>query len=133
MTSPGPRCRLTAPPADMGIPKHPPTVMRWQSTLYWMKQEGTRLMRTCSSPCKYWIMEDLDAMIALLGPDASLHGERPPCPRCRRLNIFMASPAEGTPFRPLHVYPREPDPPRPPGGWPPWPGPRQTAKSPASS
>lgn len=107
----------------MGIPKNPPTVMRWMSTLGRMKAENIRVRRVCTSPCPYWIDEDLDALIAQLGPDFSLIDQRPPCPRCERLNLFMASTGSGTPFRPLQTENR-PDPKRPEGGWPPWPGER---------
>jgi hypothetical protein len=90
------------------------------STLGWMKAEGVRVRRVCASPCPYWIDEDLDALTAKLGPDFSLVDQRPPCPRCARLNIFVASTGKGTPFRPCQTENR-PQPPMPADGWPPWP------------
>lgn len=105
----------------MGIPKNPPTVMRWMSNLHQMKAANIRVRRMCASPCKFWIDEDLDALIAQLGPNFSLIDQRPPCPVCDRLNTFMCSPGPGTPFRPMQTDNR-PQPKKPEGGWPVWPG-----------
>lgn len=108
----------------MSIPKRPPTVMQWMTTLAEMKKAEARVIRSCASPCRYWVKEDLDALIDLLGPEACLIGERPPCPRCKRLTRFMASPGGGSPMRPLLLEFGVPDPERPAGGWPAWPGER---------
>lgn len=94
--------------------------MAWMSTLKSMKAYETIVVRICSSPCDFYERQDLDALIALLGEDAMLHDERPPCPRCDRLNHFMASPGPGTPMRPLLSPDRGPDPVRPAEGWPVW-------------
>ena len=104
----------------MGIPRHPPKIMRWMSTLGWMKAEGVRVRRVCQTPCPYWIDEDLDALIAQLGADFYLVDERPPCPLCTRLNLFVASAGKGTPFRPCQTE-NWPQSPMPADGWPEWP------------
>lgn len=107
----------------MGIPKRPAPIPRWMSTLHFMRAENIHVIRTCSSPCKFWITEDLDALIAQLGPDFSLVDQRPPCPRCERLCTFMASTGSGTPLRPCQTD-NLPQAKRPSEGWPPWPGER---------
>lgn len=104
----------------MGIPRRPASIPRWMSTLGWMKSEGVRVRRMCASPCTWWIEEDLDTLIAQLGPDFSLIDQHPPCPRCDRLAGFKASAGKGTPFRPCQTENR-PQPRKPPGGWPAWP------------
>jgi hypothetical protein len=97
----------------MGIPRHPPSIMEWMSTLAMMKKHGTLVMRTCSGPCRYHVMMDVDAMIAAWGPEARLQDERPPCPQCSRLNHFMVTTGESTPFRPLLSRDIGPQPPAP--------------------
>lgn len=83
-------------------------VMAWQSTLGEMKRYGTRV-RLMGCGCPHWSEVDLDEMIAALGEDGSLWDRRPPCPKCDRLQHFMASPGEGTPFLPLLSQPRDSD------------------------
>lgn len=116
----------------MGIPKNPPSIMRWMATLGDMKACGTILVRMCSSPCAYEKREDLDELIGILGEGASLVDARPPCPRCTRRNHFMVTPGESTPLRPLLSRDRGPEPARPSDGWPPWPPASATKKAPAA-
>lgn len=104
----------------MGIPKRPAYTPQWMSTLGHMKAERIRVRRMCESPCTFWVDEDLDALIWMLGPDFSLIDQHPPCPCCERLTGFKASTGRGTPFRPCQTD-NLPQPKRPPGGWPPWP------------
>ncbi|MDB5447632.1 MAG: hypothetical protein JWQ97_2949 [Phenylobacterium sp.] len=109
----------------MGIPKNPPNLLAWMATLGQMKAYGTILERMCSDGCTFHERQDLDVLIAQLGPDKSLVDERPPCPACDRRNHFAVSAGPGTPFRPLLSGDRGPEPARPPGGWPAWPPPVQ--------
>jgi hypothetical protein len=95
--------------------------MTWQGNLSQMKAAGTLVTRMCSSPCRYIERIDLDAMIALLGPEGDLWDARPPCPLCDGRNHFMCSPGPSTPFRPMLSWDQGPEPERPPEGWPAWP------------
>lgn len=92
-------------------------VMLWISTLGAMKAEGTRLRRSCLSPCSFWEDVTPEAMIAQLGgPENTLWDCQPPCPVCDRLTFYLASPGEGSVYRPL--LSREHDPERlPPEAW----------------
>ena len=75
--------------------------MRWKGTLGDMLAEGTRVIRSCSA-CDLWGEVDLDHMVALLGgADMTLWDCRPPCPYCGQPMTHLASPARGTPYRPL--------------------------------
>lgn len=77
-------------------------VMLWMSTLGPMIAEGTRVRRTCNSPCSFWEDVDLPEMVRLLGgPEFSLWDCRLPCEICGRRTHFMASPGPGAIFRPL--------------------------------
>lgn len=67
-----------------------------------MKRFGTRLAFCCTAKeCKAWIEQDLAALAAELGWDATLWDDRPPCPRCCVRGHYMASPATSTPYRPM--------------------------------
>lgn len=73
--------------------------MAWQSTLGAMRAHGTAVILTGCACRKTAI--DIEAMIATLGPDADLWDVHPICARCGRRQHYMASPGDGTPFRPL--------------------------------
>ena len=76
-------------------------VMRWQSTLGAMREEGTRVILT-GCPCGCWGAVDISYFIELLGgADMTLWDCQPPCPLCGAAMHFMASPGPGTPARPL--------------------------------
>jgi hypothetical protein len=73
----------------------------WESTLGKMRKFGTIVQWSCST-CNRYGRVDLAPLIEALGEDESLWDRRPPCkqPGCTGRVIFMASPSEGTPFRP---------------------------------
>lgn len=91
----------------------------WQSTLGAMKSAGTRVRLICTTPCQFWTEVDVDDMIGeLRGADMTLWDARPPCPICDGLARFVASPGQGTPFRPLVSDPGDSDRrPLPPQAW----------------
>jgi hypothetical protein len=76
--------------------------LAWQSTFREMKRLRTRLAFCCTArDCKAWIEQDIDARAHELGWDAMLWDDRPPCAKCGARGHYMASPSQGTPFRPL--------------------------------
>jgi hypothetical protein len=79
------------------------TAMKWQGVLSDMKAEGTHVICSCSA-CGWHEVVDLDAMIALLGADGSLWDRRPPCEKCDKTCLFLASPGRGTPVRPCKSW-----------------------------
>src|SRR4029453_1851930 len=76
--------------------------MAWQGTLGQMKAHGTRLAMTCTAPgCGLWVALDVGALIAKHGEAFRPWDGRPRCVSCGQPGHYMASPGEGTPFRPL--------------------------------
>lgn len=80
-------------------------VMAWQSSLAEMRAHGTLLLTGCGT-ASHDLRPDVEALIAQMGPDASLWGRTPPCARCGRLMHYMASAGPATPFRPLLESPQ---------------------------
>jgi len=75
-------------------------VLAWQRTLGEMIAYGTLLAQSCGH-CKKWTPLDPRDLAPLMGEEATLWDQRPSCPACGRPSHFMASPGQGTPFRPL--------------------------------
>jgi hypothetical protein len=81
--------------------------MLWMSTLGAMMAEGTLVLRTCPN-CGFHGRVDLEHMVDVLGgPEFSLWDCRPPCPLCEKPMHHMASPGEGSIFRPLLSQPED--------------------------
>jgi hypothetical protein len=70
----------------------------WQRTIGAMKDHGALLIL---AGCRHGAPANLDQLIADHGEDWSPRDCRPTCPKCGALQHYMASPAEGTPMRPL--------------------------------
>lgn len=64
---------------------------------------GEIVLRSVCSRCGQWRSEDPWEFSRLLGEDCTLWDCRPPChdPDCEGELVFLASPAAGTPLRPL--------------------------------
>lgn len=82
------------------------TPMAWQRTLAEMKAHGTLVAQSCTAPgCGRWATLNVDTLIGIYGEKALLWDRRPHCVSCNRPGHYMASPGEGTPYRPLRSGP----------------------------
>lgn len=77
--------------------------MVWNSDLAGMKKSGTIIRASCQAPaCRHWWDWPVEDLIAELGSDkATVWDRHPPCERCGEPVLFLASPGEGSVFRPL--------------------------------
>ena len=73
----------------------------WCATIGGMVHKGARVRAQCRK-CKVCLEVDTLAILLRLGPKASLLNRHPPCRvvGCDGHVLFIASPAEGTPFMP---------------------------------
>ena len=86
---------------DRRADRHP---LAWQGTLAQMKAHGTLVAQTSDCGCVgSWRALDVDELLAAHGPAYMLWDRRPACVRCGKPGHYMASPAEGTPMRPLQT------------------------------
>lgn len=74
----------------------------WAATLGGMRQHQTLVRAACRS-CKTVFKVEVELLLAKHGPTYSLYDRTGPCRiyNCLGHCIFLASPHEGTPFRPL--------------------------------
>lgn len=76
----------------------------WQATVGGMRAVGARVYIAClGRDCETSTPVDPAAIAARFGDEFSLWDRRPICEACGRLGHYMASPAEGTPYRPLRT------------------------------
>lgn len=90
----------------MGDPKRPQSRMEWDATLGGMLKHGVRAKHLCKV-CSRSVPINVAAWCRMLGERASLWDYFMPCKfeDCPDgLTVVVASPAEGSPFRPLQTY-----------------------------
>jgi hypothetical protein len=79
--------------------------MSWQGTLAEMKEYGTIVFATCPTCSKFHEEVDVDQLLGLMGPEGDLWDRWSNCPTpgCAGRAFFVATPARGTPMRPLRT------------------------------
>jgi hypothetical protein len=99
----------------MGTPRevYHRTVFAWAATVGAAIEHRTIVHAYCGR-CSFWKVADLRAIAKAKGPDWSLYDRRLKCPTadCKGPVLFRASPARGTPLRPLRtrLYGLDPEP-----------------------
>lgn len=79
-----------------------PLMLTWFATLGGMVENKTRVRAWCGT-CETMFRVSVPLLHRAYGPDYSLYNVRRRCPiyNCPGTVFFLASPSEGTPFRPL--------------------------------
>jgi hypothetical protein len=100
LTRPIPRPRPRAAFTVAGRP-----VPDWMATLDRMVEAGTLIRASCQT-CHAWRAVPLEELVGSYGPEGSLWDQAPAChvAGCSGQVLFLASPAAGTPFRPLSSW-----------------------------
>lgn len=82
--------------------KAPIARMAWISDLAGMQRHGTLLKAGCRDPgCAHWTGLDVSALIVEYGEETDLRDADLRCDSCGGAVLILASPGQGTPFRPV--------------------------------